>query len=46
MGEPIHLVRDDAAVPVTATAFEAFVVEHQDRLFGALCLITGRPLGG
>jgi RNA polymerase sigma-70 factor, ECF subfamily len=41
MGEPIHLVRDDEAVSVAATAFEAFVAEHQDRLFGALCLITG-----
>ena len=42
MQRPIHLVpgagEDVRTVP---PPFEAFVAEHQTRLFGALCLITG-----
>jgi RNA polymerase sigma-70 factor (ECF subfamily) len=42
MAEPVHLVSPgldrEAAVD---TSFESFVGEHQARLFGALCLMTG-----
>jgi RNA polymerase sigma factor (sigma-70 family) len=42
MAEPIHLVSDgDHRTQVVAASFEAFVAEHQTRLFGALCLVTG-----
>jgi RNA polymerase sigma-70 factor, ECF subfamily len=42
MGESIHSVAQAVDSPLAvATSFETFVVEHQARLFGALCLVTG-----
>jgi RNA polymerase sigma-70 factor (ECF subfamily) len=42
MAEQVHLVSDgDRRAQATTASFEAFVVEHQTRLFGALCLVTG-----
>jgi RNA polymerase sigma-70 factor (ECF subfamily) len=42
MGEPIHLVSSGGdRVEAVPPPFETFVTDHQDRLFGALCLITG-----
>lgn len=42
MGESAHFIAE-AYAPDTAvqTPFEQFVLEHQVRLFGALCLVTG-----
>jgi RNA polymerase sigma-70 factor (ECF subfamily) len=40
MEEPIRLVADAAHRVRTAPPFEAFVADHQARLFGALCLMT------
>ncbi len=39
MQHRIHLVAGDA-LSADSTPFEAFVLEHQSRLFGALCTIT------
>src|SRR5262245_39460991 len=42
MDEPIHLVPDvRQRTQVAPAPFEAFVEDHQARLFGALCLVTG-----
>jgi RNA polymerase sigma factor (sigma-70 family) len=42
MDEPIHLVPDAGQhTKVSPAPFEAFVEDHQARLFGALCLVTG-----
>src|SRR5262245_44095910 len=42
MGETIHSVAEVVDGPAAVEAsFETFVVEHQARLFGALCLVTG-----
>jgi RNA polymerase sigma-70 factor (ECF subfamily) len=42
MDEPLHLVPDAGLHTKVAPApFEAFVEDHQARLFGALCLVTG-----
>jgi RNA polymerase sigma-70 factor (ECF subfamily) len=43
MEEPIRLVRDPAIEPAVdaPVSFEAFIEDHHERLFGALCLVTG-----
>ena len=44
MDEPIRLVRDvaiDAPAVDAPSSFEAFIEDHHERLFGALCLVTG-----
>ncbi len=42
MAEFTHLVAEGhGPAQAVTTSFEAFVAEHQARLFGALCLVTG-----
>jgi RNA polymerase sigma factor (sigma-70 family) len=42
MAESTHLVSEgQGRVRGVTTSFEAFVAEHQARLFGSLCLVTG-----
>ena len=42
MGESVHFVAEARASGSAVTAsFESFVDEHQARLFGALCVMTG-----
>ena len=41
MADPIRLVGDTGYLVEAAPPFETFVADHQTRLFGALCLMTG-----
>jgi RNA polymerase sigma-70 factor (ECF subfamily) len=41
MGEPIQLVTGAGHRVEAVPPFETFVTDHQTRLFGALCLMTG-----
>lgn len=42
MGESVRYVAEAyGGRSVVASSFETFVLEHQTRLFGALCLVTG-----
>ena len=41
MDESVHLEAAYGSPASVASSFEAFIAEHQARLFGALCLVTG-----